>query len=95
MFDARNYSFHDYVENNLKDYYIDNGEIVDDYCIPVIQQLNASFSRLYMSAQTIDMFCIWCDWSRKYDAGWLSELDNSQKEYDECRDYYLKKAGVV
>lgn len=95
MFDARNYRLSDWIDDNLIDYYVDNGEVIEQICIPVLQQLQASFSRMYMSVSVTHLYCIWCDWSRRFDAGWLSEKDNGNKEYDECRDYYIKKAGVV
>ena len=90
MFDARNFRLSDWIDNNLIEYYIDNGEVIEEMCIPVIHQLNASFSRLYMTVDAHHLYCMWCDWSRRFDAGWLSEKDNSNKEYDECRDSYMK-----
>ena len=80
-----------WVSDNLISYYIDNGEVIEDYCNPVINNLLKSFLRLDINVNMRDVYCMWCDWSRRFDAGWLSEKDNSNKEYDECRDFYLKK----
>ena len=83
-----------WIDNNLLDYYIDNGEMLEDYCKLEINNLRNSFGKLDINVSQHNLFCIWCDWSRRFDVGWLSDKDNSTKEYDGCRDYYLKKVGI-
>lgn len=84
---------YDYISNNLLHYYIDNGETIDDYCGKQIKLLINSFNKLAFDITDIHAFCIWCDYSRSRDAGWLS--DSSESEYDKCRDIYLKNANLI